>query len=371
MLIAFGSLFLLSCTKQEEDWGVSVRTSNVTSDEGQQFVKVVCEGDWTLGILYEGELKDWATLSVESGSGNRTNIVLKYLQNTTESTRRLRLILDNGRQWKTCSFAQDGAGRVPEGDDSDINLAKTGWLELPATDNPDLAYFSHRFKLGNKSYRNYSFGWSQDNYVSLWVAYPLCSMYTNKSVERTNAWAYDPLLGSGYSSAPFGGYGGNYARGHQLPSADRLCCAEANKQTFYGTNIVPQLDGHNEGIWQTLENQIRTWANGSDTTYVVTGCVIKGATSFENDSDGHSMPVPKAFFKALIRYSPNSTYGTWNAAAFYTEHRSYSNDTEIEDLFVSIDQLEQLIGLDLFVNLPKKVGASQAAALEASTRIWW
>ncbi len=253
---------------------------------------------------------------------------------------------------------------------------KTGWLELPEkTKDSGLEYYSHSFEMNGRTYRNYSFGWSQKDYVSIWVAYPLCKMYTNKVVGRTDAWGKDPLLGE-KSSAPFAGYGGSsYVRGHQLPSADRLCIRQANVQTFYGTNMTPQNSAHNSGIWSTLESSVRNWANTSDTTYVVTGCVVEGSTKTVADSDGNMMKVPVAYWKALLRYHEKSTISKWSCAAFYTEHKNYGSTTSLQSLSMSIDQLEEKIGIDLFVNLPAKVGAARAAELERqdpkTSQIWW
>ena len=245
-----------------------------------------------------------------------------------------------------------------------VDPKKVGWMELPAMDNTAYGYYSHSFTMSSKAYRNYTFAWSQKDHAATWVAYPLCKTYTNKAVQRTDAWAYDPLLGSELSAAPFSGYAGDYARGHQLPSADRLCCREANEQTFYGTNIVPQLNEHNEGIWAGLEDHVRWVANDSDTTYVVTGCILNGATEFSTDSDGKKVTIPTAFFKALLRYEANASGNVWTGAAFYTDHKQYSNH-DFKAISMSIDELEQKTGFDFFVNLTNKIGADAAAAVEA------
>ncbi|MBO5497933.1 MAG: DNA/RNA non-specific endonuclease [Bacteroidales bacterium] len=374
VVTAFCALFVTSCQKpsDEEDDAleVSVRTPSVDSGKGQMFVNVKCSSSWTLSVADAEDDSDidWASLNVTSGKGNMSNVILSYQVNASEQSRKLKIVLDNGRNWVFCTVTQAGSGQQPDPDPDpvpDIDLTKTGWLELPSMDDPELGYYSHSFEMRGKEYRNYSFGWSQDDLVALWVAYPLCSTYTNKTVDRTNAWAYDPLLGAEYSSAPFGGYGGSYARGHQIPSADRLCSYEANAQTFYGTNMTPQLNQHNEGLWSSLEGMVRNVANTSDTTYVVTGCVVKGSTKFTEDSDGKKMTVPVAYYKALLRYSKASTLRTWSAAAFYTEHKDYGNYTPFKDIAMSVDQLEEILGIDLFVNLPAKVGEARAAELEA------
>lgn len=390
LILIFYFLVLSFCSVPVDDQiqlNVSIKTPEVGPEAGQQFVNVKCGGDWTLALVGDRVEVDWATLSTNSGTGSKSNIILSYQANTTGQPRSLKIVLDNGTTWTECSLIQSSEGNAPDGgtdkeDSTDdqkpapevsTDLTKTGWLELPAMDNPNLSYFNHSFEMNGKSYRNYSFGWSQKDRVALWVAYPLCKLYTNGSVGRTDEWALDPLLGED-SAAPFGGYAGDYARGHQLPSADRQCCYEANAQTFYGTNITPQLNAHNEKIWADLEQKVRGYATSSDTTYVVTGVMVSSKSKIERDSNGNNVTVPDAYFKAVLKYSKSSTLGTWNAAAFFLEHRAYSGSVGKEHS-MSIDELEKKTGIDFFVNLPAKIGEDQAAKIEAAipanSSVWW
>ena len=393
MMAACG-LMLTSCDEvktEVEVFEISIKNPSVASGKGQQFVNVKCSGDWTLALTSEQGEVDWARLSATSGTGNKSNVILSYDVNAGEQDRSLKIYLDNGSKSVFCELKQLGSGRHPEDDpdtggdngsgdngsgdngSGNADLSATGWLELPALDNPNLGYYAHHFKMNGKTYRNYSFGWSQKDRVALWVAYPLCKLYTNGSAGRTNAWALDPLLGED-SAAPFGGYAGDYARGHQLPSADRQCCYEANAQTFYGTNMTPQLNAHNEKIWADLEGKVRGYANTSDTTYVVTGVMVSASSEIQRDSYGNKVTVPDAYFKAVLKYSKSSTLGAWNAAAFYLEHRAYSGSVSKEHS-MSIDELEEMTGIDFFVNLPAKIGEDQAAKLEAAdpanSSVWW
>jgi endonuclease G len=86
------------------------------------------------------------------------------------------------------------------------------------------------------------------------------------------------------------------------------------------------------------------------------------------------MTVPVAYFKALLRYSKSSTLGQWSGAAFYLEHKVYSEALGKKHS-MSIDELEEITGIDFFANLPAKIGESQAAAIEAAdpsqSAIWW
>ena len=367
--------------EQTGDISVSIKNTKVSSDPGTQFVDVKCSGDWTLTLVEDDAQPEWASLSVYSGTGDKSNVRFTWKTNSTEVDRTLTIVLDNGSKSSYCTFTQyAGEYRpddTPDNEDpvqtGNVDLTKTGWMELPSMDNPDLGYFTHSFKMDGKTYRNFSFGWSQKDRVALWVAYPLCKLYTNGSAGRTNAWALDPLLGEN-SAAPFSGYAGSYARGHQLPSADRQCCDEANAQTFYGTNMTPQLNEHNEGIWSALESKVRNIANGSDTTYVVTGVIVSASSKKEKDSYNNSVTIPDAYFKVLLRYSKSSTLGQWNAAAFYLEHRKYSENLGKQHS-MSVDELEEMTGIDFFANLPAKVGDAQAAKIEAAVpadvALWW
>lgn len=315
------------------------------------------EGKWDQLIIEKGNYPTkWSFISAGNWSlkpyaGSKIKVAFKYSSTATKAG-----------TWEIRNV-QVIAGAYEETVIPQVDPTKVNWMELPARDKENLTYIAHRFELDKKIHRNYTIGWSQADLVSLWVAYPLNETYTQVKVERTDEWAYDPVLGKNLSSAPFSGYAGDYARGHQLPSADRLCNFAANSQTFYGTNIVPQLNEHNEGIWSDLENHIRAIANESDTTYVVTGCLVEGATETSTDSDGKKITIPVAFYKALLRYEKGGT-PEWTCAGFYTEHKNYT-DRSLKNISMSIDELESKTGFDFFVHLADKIGKDSADALEA------
>lgn len=381
-VMAVCALLVSSCTKSAAEVSLSVNAQyeTVSAEAGQVFIIVKCNSSWTASLSDEdGDISvSWASLHVTEGNGDR-NIILSYDANRDEeSGRKVMVTVTSGKKSEYVIVEQKEAGKSHEPEPEDPvhagNLkSATGWMELPALDNPDLGYYTHSFKMNGKTYRNFSFGWSQDDRIALWVAYPLCKLYVSGNVGRTEDWNLDPLLGE-LSSAPFGGYGGDYSRGHQIPSGDRQCCYEANAQTYYGTNMTPQLNAHNGGIWLDLENKVRNIANGSDTTYVVTGAIVSPSSKKEKDSYGKNVTVPDAYFKAILKYSKSSTLGQWNAAAFYLEHRSYSGGLT-KSHSMSIDELEELTGIDFFVNLSAKVGADQAAKIEAAdpanSSVWW
>ena len=182
VVMAFCTLAVSSCAKPVEEKDVlevSVKTPSVASGKGQMFVNVRCNTSWTL-ILMDAEDDsdiDWASLNIDSGKGNMSNVILSYQVNDSEDSRRLKIVLDNGSRWTSCMVEQAGSGQQPEPEPDpvpqpDTDLAKVSWLELPAMDNPDLGYYSHSFEMNGKEYRNYSFGWSQKDLACGWDGSP-------------------------------------------------------------------------------------------------------------------------------------------------------------------------------------------------------
>ncbi|MCR5709582.1 MAG: DNA/RNA non-specific endonuclease [Bacteroidales bacterium] len=227
------------------------------------------------------------------------------------------------------------------------------WMEMPAIPAGvgDKAFFTHDMTYNGAKVRNYSFWLDLRNRVSLWVAYPLYKGMTNGS-SRTDKWAFDPIVPRRYQGDASRSYS-RYDRGHQLPSADRLCTDEANEQTFYFTNITPQNADLNQGIWETLEKKVRDQISSSDTLYVVTGCGFDGGTpaNFAKDARGNDVAVPDYYYKVILKYKAGSANGGYSAIGFVLENKAYGEQTIGKAYAKTVDEVEKLTGLDFFVNL--------------------
>lgn len=372
-------MLAVSCSKGSKDEPVpviSIQHSNVSAAKGSQFVSVTATGDWTIDLS-----GDWASVQPSEGTGSSSSIVLSYDANSSEESRMLEIVVTSAGGSATAEMTQEGSsGTGGNTGGSGSPTAAATWLELPATDADDgYDFFTHFMTFEKKQVRNYSFYWDYDNLVACWVAYPLVSGHLS-GVSRSDRWGLDPLLGSDEQPVLYNGFSsgnnGWYARGHQIPSADRLNSEDANIQTFYGTNMTPQINNNfNGGIWETLEGAVRNWARSSDTLYVVTGCVTEGSTYYALDNNGKKVTVPTGYYKAILRYSKSSTigYSGYIATAYYFDHKEYS-DNEYSNYAMSVDDLEDKVGIDFFVNLPSKVGEKVAAQIEAQdpkTVTWW
>lgn len=360
---------------------VSVRNSSAGKAKGSTFVIVKASGEWTLAIDF-GEAEPWASFGAEaadmtvSGRGNKGNVILNYEQNASGEDRTLRLVLASGSSEVNCTFIQDAVDSSSPTevtkDGGYADASPFGWLELPETKAGDgLKYIWHNMTVNDRQQRNYSLYWSQDDYLSIWVAYPLNSgLIGSGGRPAEDPWAFDPFLPSSLQpSIVYGGYGrSGYDRGHQIPSADRYI-GNSNAQTFYATNVTPQLSGFNQKIWGSLENKVRDWSKKADTLYVVTGCIVGQGCKSLTDRGGHSVTIPSSYYKALLRYSATSGY---SGCAVWLNHTARTGSITRSDM-MSIDALEEKLGIDLFVNLPAKVGEAKAAEIEAkapSESLW-
>ena len=375
VLLGILSLGLVSC--QEEPIVMEpeflLLKDAVTSRKGSQFLEVWnVPGRWTITSD-----ADWIQVIPDHGRGDSRAIALCYDANTGEGPRQADIRLVAEGKTYVVTLHQNAPSDDPEPEINGGSATRKGWMELPETRYDDgLNIFWHNMTVGSYSGRNYSFYWDYTRLVAHWVAYPL-NNGLRSSGSRSDAWGLDPLLPKSRQPNVTSTFRGGWARGHQIPSADRLSY-NANVQTFYGTNMTPQDYNFNGEIWARLEDKVRSWSGKCDTLYVVTGCVVNEKSSYTTDIDAKSVAIPVAYYKAVLSYSKSaSENGGYRGCAVYLEHSTPPSQTVARNhpSVMSIRDLEQKLGYDLFVNLPAAVGVDTAAAVETedpnSVNWWW
>ena len=244
--------------------------------------------------------------------------------------------------------------------ESQQNLPAFGaWVELPERkENASYQYVTHYGPLNdNKTVRNYSLCFDKTKKAALWVAYPLHNAYITGSGGRTDAWAFDPIIlpTSYQADCTTGSYKGSYDRGHQLPSADRLATNELNAQTFYMSNMTPQLNRLNQDMWANLETKVRN-NKCSDTLYVVTGAYFGSGTETTKDGAGNTVPIPTNYYKVLLRTKSGSTGKAIKdcsdseliSIGFWVEQKSYGKIQPPRSICTSVADIEAKTGFTFF-----------------------
>lgn len=247
------------------------------------------------------------------------------------------------------------------------SINSTSWIELPGQWRSEAEHVvTHYAIMQGRQQRNYTVLYDEDTYTSYWVAYPLCASHTTTG--RQEIWGYDPKVSKTVQTSVAKGYGANiptenypknfYARGHQIPNADRNAVPEMQAQTYYSTNMTPQIqNGFNGGIWAKLEEAVRNAVPADDTLYIVTGASFRkinenlAAKRIINKNDGKQLPVPNYYWKAILKvHRQNGVVTDALSVGFWLPHDDLKGHTYGE-YSVSVDQIEQWTGFDFFVNL--------------------
>jgi len=221
----------------------------------------------------------------------------------------------------------------------------SGYMETPLiTTDENISYVFHNYP-GKDKVRNYSLLYDKKYKVAYWVAYPLHSSYIG-STGRTDAWAFDPSVASSDQVDLSSSFGNGYDRGHQIPSGDRTASSDLNKTTFYYTNMTAQTSSMNQGIWNNLEQQVRTWMAKGDTLYVVTGASIKSSTD-QTITYLKGAAIPKYYYKALALKKGSSYY----TIGFKIANQVIPSPNTYNSFRVKVADLEKETGFTFFPKL--------------------
>lgn len=187
-----------------------------------------------------------------------------------------------------------------------------------------------------------------------WVAYELTNKRLSNSEEERRNFKDDPNTESDADSDVYSETG--YDRGHLAPAHDMAFNETAMEECFYMTNISPQEPDFNRGIWKSLETKVRNWAETEKRLYIVTGPILRKKVSSRDRMVEGGPTVPSKFYKIIVDYEGSER----KAIAFVLENKA--SKKSLTEYAVSIDEVEEMTGLDFFPDL----SAKEEKALEAT-----
>jgi len=192
-------------------------------------------------------------------------------------------------------------------------------------------------------HKYYTLSYSENDEQAEWVAYVLTRQRLQMDwQDRPDLFESDPLVRTG--SATLSDYrGSGYDRGHLAPAADMAFNTTAITESFYLSNISPQVRDFNHGVWKELEELSRDWAIKFNKLYVVTGPLLKDGG--KGEIGANSVTVPTAYYKILLDLSETNP----KAIAFIVP-----NEVSYDPLFkyaVTIDEVEKQTGINFFPKL--------------------
>jgi len=179
----------------------------------------------------------------------------------------------------------------------------------------------------------------------LWVSYQVTEKKQN-SGKRPSGFSKDWRSIASVSHQDYTGSG--YDRGHMAPNyviASRYG-RNAQLETFLMTNITPQKPNLNQKSWQRLEeviaNDLSEWHGDF---WVVTGPIFdENPKTLKNSS----VPIPKAFYKILIK--PSSVEMPAKTLAFVFPQNAKVR-ASLMSFVTTVDDVEKQTGIDFFHEL--------------------
>ncbi len=230
---------------------------------------------------------------------------------------------------------------------------RSKWMEIPKTVRGDKGVILNRV--------GYTTSYNAQNKIPNWVAWRLTSNHVKGRYGRDFMEFHEDESVRAPRADDNDYYNSGYDRGHMCPSGDNKWSKEAQEESFLFTNICPQRHGLNAGAWNDVEMQCRDWAKRYGTLYIVCGPVFYQQ---EHRTIGrHRVAVPDAFYKVILR-KENAGY---KAIGFVYENRSAKRD--MSRYVYSIDEIEELTGLDFFSALPDDV--EDAIESRSNLRDWY
>lgn len=329
---------------------------------GQFFIRISTTESWSID---KPASDSWYSLSLTSGSGNQA-VVLRVEENEGEQ-RTSQLTISSGTTKKSIKISQDKFDEelvyYPKDEAYRIEVPRLS--EDVVADN---AAFVVHYATDNYGDRrlNYSLEYNYEARHSRWIAFTFYDKTAEKNTSRPkpDPFNFDPKLAEWTNN--FSDYrGSGYDRGHIMASADRLYSKEANEQTFYFSNITPQVNRFNSGIWLELENTSRNyWGRSNsfrDTLYVVKGGTIRD-DQITGTIGNNKVVVPKYNYMAFLSKKGDE----YKSIAFWFENKAYPEPYNLKNYVVSVEELEGLTGIDFFHNLPDSI----ESVVEKQKALW-
>jgi endonuclease G len=191
----------------------------------------------------------------------------------------------------------------------------------------------------------YSLLYSEEHEQAIWVAYKLKEDQLIKKADRKDNFRPDPSIPTG--SADLSDYkGSGYDRGHLAPAGDMVRSEEVMSESFYFSNMSPQVGSFNRGPWRLLEEKVRDWTKQFDSLYITTGPVFD---TIIQKIGANEVSVPGHYYKVLLAKTAEGFVGI----GFVMENSASSG--KFEQHAVSIDSVESLTGIDFYPALSDSI----------------
>lgn len=201
----------------------------------------------------------------------------------------------------------------------------------------------------------YALSYNESHEQANWVMHVIMPDIVNGNVSRSNDFREDPLVKTGTAQEKdyflselnadgtysYDGYG--YDRGHLAPSADFRWSEKALSESYFYSNMSPQIGDFNREKWAGLENIIREYVISNQVNLMVVTAPVLNDTLLKIERSENGVSIPEYFVKVALDVKNKRGIG------FIMPHEKI--EMPLAAFIVSIDSVEALLGYNLFTQL--------------------
>ncbi|PFH56665.1 hypothetical protein XA68_16185 [Ophiocordyceps unilateralis] len=202
------------------------------------------------------------------------------------------------------------------------------------------------------------------------------SLALREGDRQSSAFVEDDMVPAKFRALLRDYFRSGYDRGHQVPAADAKWSQTAMDDTFYLSNMCPQVgEGFNRDYWAHFEDFCRRLTVQYPSVRIVTGPLYlprkdpvdnKWYVRYEMIGSPPSVAVPTHFYKVIFAEDGKAD-GNVAIGAFVLPNARIANDKPITDFEVPVEAVERASGLEFATKLPvqrrRRLCADTACAL--------
>ena len=178
-----------------------------------------------------------------------------------------------------------------------------------------------------------------------WVAWHLTAEHADGEIAREKSF-YEDLDVPAPRATNEDYRRSGWSRGHMCPAGDNKWDEKAMQESNLLTNICPQNQELNSGVWNVIERDCRKWAKKYGDVYIVCGPILLNK---DHETIGlNKVVVPEAFFKVVLRMNPKP-------AAIGFVIRNNEGKKKRDQFVNTVDEVERITGYDFFPALPDDI----------------
>ncbi|MEZ4685212.1 MAG: DNA/RNA non-specific endonuclease [Bacteroidia bacterium] len=200
--------------------------------------------------------------------------------------------------------------------------------------------------------------YAEEHEQARWVVHIITPDVEDLGAGRSNDFREDPLVTTGTAqeidyflkkelpdgSFEYDGFG--YDRGHLAPSADFRWSAKALSESYYYSNMSPQLPECNREVWADIESFLRAYViRNKVELYVLTAPVLTPDLP-KVERATNSLSIPGKFIKVAIDPA--------NKRAIGFVVKNEASPVHFSTLAASVDEVEELVRYNVFPNFPEE-----------------